>query len=319
MGIVLARAELVWGLEPLAGFDTESVRQMWCEVKGDQAMIVCDEDHKPAAVELDVWVECDGERQYVGDVEEEFSTPALWERAWCELLSPHGIATPEKLSKAFVVLDPDGRSFIDSRETIGALAVLSHGHLIDRMRLVFEIFDLNHRGSMSPNECFLMLRRLAAGLRKMVNIVAPPEKVVNAMVKQIWRNASKSMLQPAARISVDNWHNWWMKDTAIRGVLKMFVKKKDHAKGLPEQHDWIDIDYMAQTEMIDQPDIMQTVKGHSAMLGQGKRLGSKAVDHGKRLGSKCVAVGRMSSGVQQLQPHAHTFAPLTNGMERSTF
>ncbi|CAK0908756.1 unnamed protein product [Prorocentrum cordatum] len=59
------------------------------------------------------------------------------------------------------------------------------------MSLLFDVFDLNKEREVAFDECFIMLRRAMAGLRKMVGILTPPEKVIHNMVKQVWKSSKK--------------------------------------------------------------------------------------------------------------------------------
>jgi len=202
MGIVLSRAEVVKGLEPVTHFKVDEVRAI--QVKFEE---IC-------------------------------PIPALWERAFHELLGC--FSSVEACTKAFTVLDTDGNGFVDARETLGALAILSKGHLTERMTLLFDIFDLNKEKEMTFDECFMMLRRTMGGLRKMVGIHAPPEKVIHNMTKQVWRSAKKHR---DARILPDDWYNWWSNDASCRNGLKMFVWRPEYQRGLPTPDWFVNVDY----------------------------------------------------------------------------
>lgn len=202
MGVVLTRTEVVKGLEPLSAFSVDGVRNLF-----DQFEEIC-------------------------------PTPALWERAFYELMN--AFQTPEACNKAFCVLDTDQNGFIDARETIGGLAVLSKGHLSDRMTLLFDIFDLNKERAVAFDECFMMLRRTGAGLRKMLGILTPPEKVIHNMTKQVWKSAKKHR---DTRLLVEEWHAWWSCDSSIRSFLKMVTWKPEELRGLPTPDQLVSIDY----------------------------------------------------------------------------
>jgi len=201
MGVVLTRAELVKGLEPVASFTVQDVRGMFEQFE-----------------------EC-------------CPVPALWERAFHELV---GRFTPEACAKAFLVLDTDSNGFVDARETLGAFAVLSRGHLSDRMSLLFEVFDLNKEKSIAFDECFLMLRRTMGGLRKMIAIAIPPEKVIHNMTKQVWKSARKHR---DTRVSPEEWHTWWSADASIRSALKMVTWQPEDQRGLPTPDQLLNVDY----------------------------------------------------------------------------
>mmetsp|Transcript_82977 Transcript_82977/g.230480 ORF Transcript_82977/g.230480 Transcript_82977/m.230480 type:complete len:271 (-) Transcript_82977:89-901(-) len=202
MGVVLSRAEVVKGLEPTVAFTAENVRAIFQRFE-----------------------EC-------------CPVPALWERAFHELLGC--FPTPDATSKAFLVLDTDGNGFVDAREVIGALAILSKGHLKDRLTLLFDIFDLNKERAMAFDECFLMLRRTMGGLRKMIAIATPPEKVIHAMTKQVWRSAKKHR---DTRLSLEEWHAWWTFDASIRSALKMVTWRAEDQRGLPTPDQLQSLDY----------------------------------------------------------------------------
>jgi len=213
MGIVLARAEVVKGLEPLTVFNVHQVREMF------------------------------------NQFEEVCTIPALWERAFYELLGC--FKTPEACSRAFRVIDTDGNGFVDARETLGTLAILSKGHLTDRMTLLYEIFDLNREKEMAFDECFMMLRRTMAGLRKMVGIHSPPEKIIHNMTKQVWKQARKHR---DVRIMQDDWYNWWIIDAACRNALKMFEWRPEDRRGLPTPDQFTSIDYTKGTSETERGD-----------------------------------------------------------------
>lgn len=249
MGVVLARAEVVRGLEPLAAFTVPNVRAFF-----DRYEEIC-------------------------------PTPALWDRAFFELFGC--FASPEASSDAFAVLDTDGNGLIDARETFGALAVLSKGHLADRMSLLFDIFDLNKEKEMAFDECFILLRRAMAGLRKMVGILTPPEKVIHNMVKQVWKSSKKHR---DMRIVPDDWHAWWSSDSSIRAALKMVTWRQEEHRGLPTPDQWINIDY---TKGISMAEDKVDMEGDAP---KGKKMGQKKTDEDdmKRSGSPNLVVATTS-------------------------
>mmetsp|Transcript_25143 Transcript_25143/g.63770 ORF Transcript_25143/g.63770 Transcript_25143/m.63770 type:complete len:252 (-) Transcript_25143:73-828(-) len=222
MGVVLTRAEVVKGLEPVSEFSVDAVRRIF-----EQFEELC-------------------------------PSPALWERAFHELLGCFG--TPEACSRAFQVLDTDGNGLIDARETIGALAVLSKGHLSERMQLLFDIFDLNKEKDLAFDECFIMLRRTMVGMRKMVGILTPPEKVIHNMTKQVWKNAKK---HTDSRILREEWLAWWSLDSSIRSALKMVTWKPEEQRGLPTPDQYVNVDYT------------RGVGDDDAGGGDGRRPGSR--------------------------------------------
>jgi len=202
MGGVMRRAEIVRGLEPLSAIDVQHARSVH-----NQFEQLC-------------------------------SVPALWERTFDELLGC--FKTPESSIRAFRVLDSDGNGLIDARELLGALAVLSRGHLTERMQLLFDVFDLNKENELTFDECFLMLKRTMGGLRKMVSIHIPPEKVVHNMTKQVWKLAQKHR---DMRITHSDWYVWWSSDASCRNGLKMFVWKPEEQRGLPTPDHYSNVDY----------------------------------------------------------------------------
>jgi len=203
----MRRAEVVRGLEPLQAVDVNQARGIY--------------DH----------------------FQHGCRAPALWEKTFHELL---GIfKTPESGIKAFRVLDNDANGLVDAREIIGALAVLSKGHMNDRMTLLFDVFDLNREQDMAFDECFLMIRRTLAGLRKFVGIHVPPEKVIHNMTKQVWKGARKHR---DVRITVADWYVWWSSDASCRNGLKMFVWKPEDVRGLPTPDNYINVDYSRSIE-----------------------------------------------------------------------
>jgi len=202
MGIAESRAEVIKGFEEFTNFETPQIGAMF--------------------------------QQY----EDVCPTPALWERAFGELMGCFN--TPEECAKAFNLLDTDGNGLIDGRELLGALTLISRGRLSDRMDLLFHIFDLNKEQEMAFDEVFLMLRMTMSGLRRLVGIASPPAKIVAAMTRQIYKNAQKHRDH---RISPDDWFGWWSRDASCRNALKMFVWSPEDQRGLPPSEQFIMVDY----------------------------------------------------------------------------
>mmetsp|Transcript_55612 Transcript_55612/g.120066 ORF Transcript_55612/g.120066 Transcript_55612/m.120066 type:complete len:246 (-) Transcript_55612:207-944(-) len=192
MGVSLGRIEATQGVEALLSFDVRHVREIFVHF------------------------------------EEVCPTPVLWERSFDELLGC--FESSEACSKAFAALDTNVDGFIDARELLGSLAMLSKGHLKDRMLLLFDIFDMNQENDMVFAEAFLMLRRTTSGLRKITGIPSISEKVLYAMTKQVWRVAKKHR---DVRITSEDWFSWWSNDATIRSALKMFLWKPEDQRGLP--------------------------------------------------------------------------------------
>lgn len=202
----MRRAEVVRGMEPLAGIDVNHARRL----------------HQ--------------------HFEEVCSMPTLWERSFEELLGC--FKTPESSIRAFRVFDTDGNGLVDARELLGALSVMSSGHLTERMELLFDIFDFNQEKDMTFDECFLMIRHTLVGLRKMVGIHTPPEKVIHHMTKQVWKQAHKHREE---RITRSEWYNWWSADASCRNGLNLFVWKPEEQRGLPTPDHFINLDYTKST------------------------------------------------------------------------
>jgi len=202
MGIAESRAEVIKGFEEFTNYDTPQIGELFQRYED-----VC-------------------------------PTPALWERAFGEIMGC--FATPEECHRAFHLLDTDGNGLIDGRELLGALTLISRGRLTDRMDLLFHIFDLNKEQEMAFDEVFLMLRMTMSGLRRVVGIAAPPAKIVSAMTRQIYKNAQKHRDH---RIAPDDWFNWWSRDASCRNALKMFVWSPEDQRGLPPSEQFIMVDY----------------------------------------------------------------------------
>jgi hypothetical protein len=202
MGLVVGTAKPVQGFGPILELDVKKVREKYAHF------------------------------------EEVCPTPTLWERAFYELLDCFD--SPEACSKAFKVLDSDNDGFVDARETFGALAILCKGHLSERLKLLFDMFDLNKENDMGFDEAFLMLRRTSNGLRKITGLVAPPEQVIQIMVQQIWKYAKKHR---DVRIRQEDWHAWWERDAICRRALQAFVLRPEDQRGLPTPDKWLNVDY----------------------------------------------------------------------------
>jgi len=184
--------------------------------------------------------------------EEICPTPALWERAFYELLDC--FPSPEACARAFQVLDADQDGLIDARETLGVLAILCQGHLEERLTLLFDIFDLNKDADMAFDEAFLMLRRTVGGLRKFTGVLTPPEQVLQSMVKQIWKVAKKHR---DIRITHQDWRRWWSLDSVFRNAVKPFIWKAEDQRGLPTPDLWSNIDYTKGVAEIQKNDAEQ--------------------------------------------------------------
>eukprot|EP00931_Biecheleriopsis_adriatica_P011092 TRINITY_DN112169_c0_g1_i1.p1 TRINITY_DN112169_c0_g1~~TRINITY_DN112169_c0_g1_i1.p1 ORF type:complete len:248 (+),score=33.35 TRINITY_DN112169_c0_g1_i1:38-745(+) len=203
MGIHLARLQVVNGLEPLTVCSTARVRSMY-----ERYEDIC-------------------------------PSHALWERAFYELLDCWD-DSPEACSRAFQILDTDGAGVVDAREIMAAMAVLSRGHLKDRMSLLFDIFDLNKEGTISYGDCTVMLARTLVGLHKMVSSKVPSDAVIDNMVFQVWRVARK---HKASRIAVEDLHCWWCKDAVVRAVLEAFTYSPEETSGLPTPEQFTSVNY----------------------------------------------------------------------------
>jgi len=255
MGLVVGRAQPIHGFEPVMSLDVKKVRELFHRF----------EDMCP--------------------------TPTLWERAFFELLDC--FQSPEACSKAFAVLDSDNDGFVDARETFGALAVICKGHLTDRLKLLFDIFDLNKENDMGFDEAFLMLRRTTGGLRKITGLVAPPEQVIQLMVQQIWKFAKKHR---DVRIAPADWQAWWERDATCRHALQAFVLRAEDQRGLPTPDRWLNIDYakdaagkadteassaslLAPTRSIASPGTSPTASGNRPRAVSGEKLAA-AMDAG---------------------------------------
>lgn len=202
MGIVLTRVEMVKGLEPLASFSVDDARRLF--------------------------------QKY----EEVCPTPALWEHAFGELFLC--ISGRESVHKAFTVLDTDGNGLVDGIEVFAGLALLSQGHLADRLSLLFDMFDLNKEEMLHFDDVFLLLRRSMVGLRKMTGLITPPDKVIMNMAKHIFKNATK---HKNASIVKQDWYNWWSTDATIRSALKMVTWRQEDQRGLPTPDQQVNVDY----------------------------------------------------------------------------
>jgi len=258
MGVRLSRAEVVSGLEATSAFTVDGIRTVF------------------------------------GQFEECCPSPALWERALFELLGC--FSTQDAATKAFSVLDTDGNGLIDARETIGALAILSKGHLKERMTLLFDIFDLNKERAMAFDECFLLLRRTMGGLRKMIAISIPPEKVIHNMAKHVWKSAKK---HKDTRVSLEEWHAWWTVDASMRSALKMMTWKPEDQRGLPTPDHFQNVDY---TSGINDYDNELEAKRAARRLHTGSRPSSSRPSVAKAEALKHPELERGSTTLQLPSP-----------------
>eukprot|EP00927_Polykrikos_kofoidii_P044177 TRINITY_DN38217_c0_g1_i1.p1 TRINITY_DN38217_c0_g1~~TRINITY_DN38217_c0_g1_i1.p1 ORF type:complete len:319 (+),score=58.32 TRINITY_DN38217_c0_g1_i1:100-1056(+) len=302
MGGVLNAVHLARGLEPFASFHVHHVRALHWRIEHGLTNAVSpqesgdeDEERLQAAKakaalseEGDLWVEGDGvPRQRVMALQDVCVTPALWEHAFGELL---GITGEEARQRAFAVIDTDCNGLVDVRETLGALAVISKGSLSERMALVFQVFDLNQCSELLFQECFMMLRRTVAGLRKFVGIVAPPEKVLFNMTRHIFQISGRPK---TGRIVLEDWYNWWSRDATVRGVLKLFVRKRDDARGLPTPDTFVTVDYTRRTE---EPGSGALRPISSSSGGGGRRASRTRLGSGGRYGDRGTTRASLRKG-----------------------
>eukprot|EP00930_Biecheleria_cincta_P059707 TRINITY_DN45428_c0_g1_i1.p1 TRINITY_DN45428_c0_g1~~TRINITY_DN45428_c0_g1_i1.p1 ORF type:complete len:238 (-),score=35.96 TRINITY_DN45428_c0_g1_i1:31-744(-) len=203
MGVDLSRLQVVGGLEPLASFSITGMRELF-----KQYDTVC-------------------------------PTPALWERAFFELMGCWD-NSPEACSKAFQLLDVDANGLIDAREVMAGMCVLSRGHLKERMTLLFEMFDLNQEGSISFDDCKVMLTRTLIGLQKLVGNHLPPEAIIEKLTLEIWKSARRHR---ASRVSMKDWHIWWSHDSVVRAVLKTFTHCPEEESSLPTPDQFVTVNY----------------------------------------------------------------------------
>jgi len=159
------------------------------------------------------------------DYEESCPMPAIWERAFHELLGNQGATK--------------------------------------RMRLLFDIFDLNKAEELTFDGAFLMLRRTMAGMRKMVGILTPPDKVIHNMTRQIWKAARKHR---SSTIVHEEWLAWWSCDASIRSALKMVTWKPEDSNGLPTPDQWTNTDYTRGSFKDDPVDDEETPSGNHLKL-----------------------------------------------------
>jgi Ca2+-binding EF-hand superfamily protein len=242
MGVAFARAEFVRGLEPLAVFDSNRVRRVYEEFLASGADASCDDtgNDRQFAKEIEnLWIQCDGNKSSVRQLPDGLPTQVFWERSFMELMGC--FENTEQMSKAFSLLDTDHNGLLDVAETLGALAIMSSGHLVDRMTFVFTVFDVGNEGDMSFNELVMSLKRVFIGLRKMSDLSTPADTVIQVMAKQVFKKANKSFRE--SRVTLQDWHNWWTLDATVRGGLDSFTRKKEHQRGLPTADQYDNIDY----------------------------------------------------------------------------
>merc|ERR1719324_2287632 len=144
---------------------------------------------------------------------------------------------------------------------------MSKGHLKERMDLLFDVFDLNSDKSMAFEEVFLMLRSTMSCIRKMTGITAPPDRVVMAVTKQIYKASRK---HKDSRILPEDWRQWWIHDASARNSLKMFSWTPEDQHGLPPPAEMVAVDYAKIADDSDDP--MSALRG--AVLGNKGDAGS---------------------------------------------
>merc|ERR550514_2669241 len=103
---------------------------------------------------------------------------------------------------------------------------------------------------MAFDEVFLMLRSTMSCVRKMTGITAPPDRVVMAVTKQIYKASRK---HKDGRIVKEDWRGWWTTDASARNSLKMFSWAPEDQHGLPNPEDFIAVDYAKLADDSDDP------------------------------------------------------------------
>merc|ERR1719183_3470413 len=99
------------------------------------------------------------------------------------------------------------------------------------------------------DEVYLMIRRVVIGLRKLTGMTAPPDKLLHAMTKRIWKVARK---HHDMRVTPDDWFQWWSTDAAVRNCLKLFTRRPEDARGLPTPDKLIWKDYAKEVAQADE-------------------------------------------------------------------
>merc|ERR1712072_1634377 len=75
-----------------------------------------------------------------------------------EGLAHVGVTDPLVVEQSFNALDVNGDGSIDFREFLAGMIILSRGSDEDRMRLMFQSYDLDKSGSLSRDEVYAIFR-----------------------------------------------------------------------------------------------------------------------------------------------------------------
>merc|ERR1719159_2285219 len=87
-------------------------------------------------------------------------------------------------------------------------------------------------------------------VRKITGLSAPPDRVIMAVTKQIYKCNKK---HKDCRISLDDWRAWWTKDASARNSLKMFAWVPEDQHGLPGPEELLAVDYAKLADDMDDP------------------------------------------------------------------
>lgn len=183
----------------------------------------------------------------------------------------------EVMQNVFASLDEAGRGLADGFEFFAALVILSKGSVVEKMNLLFNIFDVNGKGFIGQTALCLLLERSFSGMSKCcscLGIVMHP-----GLPTKMARRAFAGKVNDE-EISKREFQEWWERETAVRRVMQKFSFNPEEEAGLPGEGHWRSEVYTELDAKDTAPLLMNTKTegtGKGAMTRNGAREAAVAV------------------------------------------
>lgn len=144
--------------------------------------------------------------------------------------------SPEVMQSAFASLDEEGRGLVDGFELFAALVILSEGSVVDKMNLLFNVFDVNGKGFIGQTSLALLLERSFSGMSKCCTCLGIVMQ--KGLPVKMARRAFSGKVSDA-EISRQEFQKWWERETAVRRVMQKFSFNPEEEAGLPGEGLWV--------------------------------------------------------------------------------
>jgi len=141
----------------------------------------------------------------------------------------------EVMQKAFASLDEEERGLVDGFELFASLVILSEGPVVDKMNLLFNIFDVNGKGFIGQTALSLLLERCYSGLSKCCSClgVVMHQGLPTKMAARAFTGKVND-----EEISKKEFQEWWGRETAVRRMMQKFSFDPADEAGLPGEGLW---------------------------------------------------------------------------------